>query len=351
MNERTAAIARSAMEYAVPLGVFLAIVVCGFIVRGVVIRRLTAWSKRTASRLDDIIISSIRAPMMIWFVMLGIYAALEISTVPESVVGAIDKTLLVLVVFSVTLALANLVGRLIGSYGARDDGARSVTSLTQNVARVVVFIVGILVILNALGISITPMLATLGVGGLAVALALQDTLANLFAGIHINLARQIRVGDFVRLESGEEGYVEDVGWRLTRIRLLANNVVLVPNDKLAKSIVTNYHLPSRDLAVLVKIGVHYRSDLERVEAVVADVAREVMREVEGAVPEFEPLVRYNEFGESSVNFTAILRAREFSDQFLVRHEFIKRLGARFAKEGIVIPHPIRAINYEQEKRE
>jgi small-conductance mechanosensitive channel len=194
------------------------------------------------------------------------------------------------------------------------------------------------------------MLAALGVGGLAVALALQDTLANLFAGIHINLAKQIRVGDYVRLESGEEGYVADVGWRSTRIRMLANNVVLVPNDKLAKAIVTNSHLPSQDLSALVNLGVHYDSDLPRVEAVTIDVAREVMREVQGGVPEFDPFIRYNEFASSSINFTTILRAREFSDQYVVKHEFVKRLAARYAKEGIVIPFPIRAINYDQEKR-
>ena len=349
MNERMTAIANAMAAYALPLGVFAAVVVCGYVIRSVIFRRLAAWSKRTTSRIDDIVISSVRGPIIIWFVILGAYAALEASTVPEHIVDAVEKALFVLVVLSITLALANLVGRIIGSLGTRDDRSHPVTSLTQNVVRIVVVIVGILFILNGLGISITPILATLGIGGLAVALALQDTLANLFAGIHINLARQIRVGDYVRLATGEEGYVVDVGWRLTRIRMLANNVVLIPNDKLAKTIVTNFYYPSQDLAVLVAVGVHYKTDLGRAEEVAVEVAREVMREVKGGVPEFEPFVRFNAFGDSSVNFNVILRAREFVDQYLVKHEFIKRLHARFAKEGIVIPYPIRAINYDQEK--
>ena len=349
MNERTATIVNSLAAYALPLGVFAAVVVCGLVIRSVIFRRLASWSKRTATRLDDAIISSIRGPIVIWFVILGVFAALEVSTVPDEIVDAVDKVLFVLVVFSVTLAIANLLGRLIGTFGARGDGSRTVTSLTQNVARIVVFIVGILFILNALGVSITPILATLGVGGLAVALALQDTLANLFAGIQINLAHQIRVGDFVRLDSGEEGYVADIGWRSTRIRMLANNVVLVPNDKLAKAIVTNFYLPSRDLAVLVNASVHYKTDLGRAEAAAVEVAREVMREVKGGVPAFEPFVRFNSFGDSGVGFTVILRAQEFVDQYPIKHEFIKRLHERFAKEGIVIPFPIRAINYDQEK--
>jgi small-conductance mechanosensitive channel len=102
-------------------------------------------------------------------------------------------------------------------------------------------------------------------------------------------------------------------------------------------------LPSQDLAVLVDVGVDYASDLWHVEQVVMEVGREVMAEVPGGVPEFEPFIRYHTFGESSINFTVILRAKEFVDQYLVKHEFVKHLHARFNQEGIVIPFPIRTI--------
>jgi small-conductance mechanosensitive channel len=211
--------------------------------------------------------------------------------------------------------------------------------------------IGLLIVLNALGISITPILATLGVGGLAVALALQDTLANLFAGFHIIVSKQVRIGDYVKLESGQEGYVTDINWRTTKIQMLANNVVLVPNDKLAKVIVTNYYLPEKNMSVLVQVGVHYGSDLGKVEEITCDVARRVLREITGGVPDFEPFIRYHTFGDSSINFSVILRVGEFVNQYLVKHEFIKRLHERYAREGIVIPYPIRAINYDQEKRQ
>jgi small-conductance mechanosensitive channel len=191
-------------------------------------------------------------------------------------------------------------------------------------------------------------LATLGVGGLAVALALQDTLSNLFAGFHITVAKQIRIGDYVRLDSGEEGYVTDINWRTTKIKMLPNNVVLVPNEKLTKAIVTNYYLPDKEMAVTVNIGVHYKSDLNHVERVTCDVAREVMISTPGAASGFEPFIRYGGFGESSISLTVILRVKEFVDQYLIKHEFIKKLHERYAKEGIVIPYPIRAVNYGQE---
>jgi small-conductance mechanosensitive channel len=217
------------------------------------------------------------------------------------------------------------------------------SSLTRNVAWALIAVLGFLVILNGLGLSITPMLTALGVGGLAVALALQEPLANFFAGLFITLAGQIRVGDYVKLDSGQEGYVVDFSWRSTRLRMLANNLVVVPNSKLAQAILVNHHLPSQDLAVLVEVGVDYSSDLRHVERVVTEVGRSVMQEVTGAVAEFEPFIRYHTFGDSSINFTVILRAREFVDQYVIKHEFIKRLHARFDQEGIVIPFPIRTI--------
>lgn len=164
--------------------------------------------------------------------------------------------MLALGIFSVTLALANVSKKLIQVYSAKVQSAFPVTSLTQNISRIIIFAIGILIILNSLGISITPILATLGVGGLAVALALQDTLSNLFSGFHIAIARQIRVGDYVKLDSGEEGYIADINWRTTKIKMLPNNVALVPNEKLTKAIITNYYLPDKEMAVLINLGVH-----------------------------------------------------------------------------------------------
>jgi len=233
-------------------------------------------------------------------------------------------------------------------WGAVIATALPVSSLTRNIAWGLVATIGLLVILNGLGLSITPMLTALGVGGLAVALAMKEPLANFFAGVFLTLGGQIRLGDYVKLDSGQEGYVADFSWRSTRLRMLPNNLVIVPNAKLAQAIVVNHHLPSQDLAVLVEVGVDYTSDLTHVEHVVTDVGRAVMTEVPGGIAGFEPFIRYHTFADSSVNFTVILRAAEFVDQYVIKHEFIKRLHARFAREGIVIPFPIRTIVQREE---
>ena len=135
----------------------------------------------------------------------------------------------------------------------------------------------------------------------------------------------------------------DIGWRAARIRMLPNNLVLVPNAKLAQAIVTNYDLPEQEMAVLVNLGVDYASNLRQVEQVTCDVAREVLRTTPGGVTTFEPFIRYHTFGASSIDFTVILRAREFVDQYVIKHEFVKRLHERYAEEGITIPFPIRTV--------
>lgn len=332
-----------------PLSIFLVTLIFGYILRKVLFRYLYLHAKRTESQFDDIVVNAIRFPSLIWVIMLGLYLALQASVLPERLVIIAQKVLIVSGIFSVTLVLANIVSESINAYSKKVEAFLPMSSLTQNLSKIVIFIVGFLLILSSLNISITPILTTLGIGGLAVALALQDTLSNLFAGLYIIISKNIKVGDYIKLESGEEGYVFDISWHTTKIKELANNIVLIPNSKLARIVTTNYHTPSKEISVLVNVGVHYNSDLEKVEKVTCEVAREVMKEVDGGVPSFEPFIRYHTFGDFSINFTVVLKASEFVKQYLIKHEFIKRLHKRYAKENIIIPYPIRAINYQQEK--
>jgi len=178
---------------------------------------------------------------------------------------------------------------------------------------------------------------------LAVALALQDTLSNLFAGIYMMVDRPVTVGDFIKLESGEEGFVEEIGWRNTKVRMWANNIVIIPNSKLSQSVLTNYYLPHQEMSVYVRCGVAYDSDLEHVERVCVEVAKEVMARVEGSATDWQPAVRFKEFADFSINFLVVLRVTDFAAQYLLAHEYIKALHRRFDREGIEIPFPIRTV--------
>jgi small-conductance mechanosensitive channel len=329
------------------LGTLAASWVIGHLVGAVLVARVPGWITGRQQRLTESALQIVRKRLPWWALLIGAWLAAGYWPLTPEGHLLVGRTVFVLGAGSVTLGLAALASQSVDTYGALISPALPVSSLTRNVAWGLIAVLGLLVVLNGLGLSITPMLTALGVGGLAVALALQEPLANFFAGLFITLAGQIRVGDYVTLDSGHEGYVVDFSWRSTRLRMLANNLIVVPNAKLAQAIVVNHHLPSQDLAVLVDVGVDYASDLRHVERVVVDVGREVMREVAGGVPDFEPFIRYHTLGDSSIDFTVILRAKEFVDQYLIKHDFVKRLHTRFNEEGIAIPFPIRTIAYRQ----
>ena len=339
----------SAGELAVPLAFAGAGLAAGIAARRVLRARLARATGAARRRLDTVVLSTLTGPVVVLGAVLGLYLAVVAVELPSAAARLVEQTLLALVIASVSWTLARLAAVVVRGV-ARSGGVLPAATLLTNLARFAVLVTGGLILLPTLGLSITPIITALGVGGLAVALALQDTLANLFAGIHILVTRQIRPGDFVRLESGEEGYVQDITWRNTSIRQLPNNLTIVPNAKLAGAVITNYSMPDPELAVLVEVAVAYDSDLAQVERVTVDVARAVLREVPGGVPEFEPFIRFNAFGESGIRGTVILRGREVVDQHLLRHEFIKRLHARYRAEGIEIPLPQRTVHVRAMER-
>jgi small-conductance mechanosensitive channel len=299
--------------------------------------KLGALIRRTSSKWDDAVVEAVARRIPFWSVLVGIYLASGYWALTSNAATSINKALYVVLAASLTFLASEVLVKLVRTHGQTIDTGLPTTTLTENLIRIVIVTLGVLIILRGLGLEITPILTALGVGGLAVALALQDTLANLFAGFYLTVAKQIRVGNYIRLSTGEEGYLVDIDWRASRLRELSNNTVLVPNAKLSQSILTNYHLPDQELAVIIEATVDYASDLDFVEQIVVEVARDVMRNVPGGVPTFEPFVRFHTFGDPGIGFSVILRAQEFVDQHLLKHEFVKRVHRRFAAEGISIP--------------
>ncbi len=331
------------VDWIKPVAILVASLFVGFWLRRFLLPRLLRLASRTRWEADDIVLRAVQGPVLLWSVMAGVYIAMKCSQAPVEIVDEAGRTLKALWIFSVAWVIANAASQVITRYAAKRQMALPITSLTQHLAKVIILSVGVLMILDTLGVRIASLLAALGIGSLAVALGLQDTLANLFAGFYVTLSKNIRVGDYIKLESGEEGHVRDIGWRATKIHMLSNAIVIVPNAKLSQSVITNYDLPSREWAVLVALGVDYASDLNQVERVTCEVAREVMRTVPGGMPNFEPMVRYQAFADSSIQLTVIMQASSYVDQFLIKHEFLKRLHVRYAKERIAIPFPVRTV--------
>lgn len=324
-------------------------IIAGLIFERVLAGRIRAAAARTAWKGDDILVESLHGASVLWLFLLGVYLALQSVPLPPRPELLARRLLLILFLVSLTLFLARVAANLITIYSSKNESVLPSTSIIRNLTKLVVWVLGMLVVLQTLGIAITPVLTALGVGGLAIALALQDTLSNLFGGVHILASRQVQVGDFIRIDSGEEGYVRDIRWRNTVIQQLANNMVIVPNAKLASAVTVNFNQPDSEMGISVNVGVSYTSDLEHVERVALEIARDVLATVPGAVRGAEPSVRFHTFADSSIHCSVNLRAQHFADQFLVKHEFIKRLHKRFAAEGIEIPNPVRTILLKREE--
>ena len=327
------------------LAIFLVVTLVAFAVRHLAFRALRKWSSGGATPVEDLVVQALRMPSIIWCILIGMYSALASARLPAEQRLVILSVVNVLLVLSVTAAVANLSRATLGYSLRKNNLAIPATGLSLAVVTVVIWIVGGLVLLSGLGVSITPMLTALGVGGLAVALALQETLSNFFAGVHLLLEKPLRVGDFVKLESGQEGYVVDIGWRTTRIRMLPNNMVIVPNSKITQSILTNYYLPDPTMALLIPISASYDVDPHHVERVLVEEATKAIGQIPGLLAEPAPFVRFIPgFGSSSLDFTLICQVREFTDQYLVQHDLRKRVFTRFKAEGIEIPYPQHTVH-------
>jgi small-conductance mechanosensitive channel len=329
------------------------LVVCLFLALGkilhtILLSQLHRLAQRSKLKWDDVLVGKIRRSTLIVVLFIaasaGVQASgLELKSHPGFLI-AIKAGIIFGVFWTFERALVALIEAqvLLSSLTAATRG------LVGNIARLGLMVLGLLMILDAAGVSITPILASLGIGSLAVALALQDTLSNLFSGLYILADKPLRIGDFVEIDGGLQGHVLKIGWRTTHLRTLVNNVVVVPNSKLASATMTNYDMSEPEMTFSIPVGVSYDSDLDHVESVILSVSNQMQKTHPSAAPFFEPRVRFREFGDSSINCNVLLRARTFDDQFPLRHDFIKALHKRFQTENIEIPFPQRVMQIKSD---
>ena len=318
--------------------------IIGLLLNKLVRRRIANHLTIEEDTLQYVLIHALRGLPLAWCLGIGLYWMINSLDIAAPIKHLLSYILFTIIVFTITRVAARTLAGMIDIRTQRSADLPK-TSLLTNIVNIVIYAMGLLIILEYCGISIAPILTALGVGGMAVALGLQETLANIFSGLHLILSKQLRLGDYIRLSSGEEGRVTDITWRFTTLLGGSGNVIVVPNQKIASAILTNFSMPKQALSISVAVGVSYDSDLEQVERVTLEVAREVMERVDHKLDQ-EPAVRFHTFADSSINFNVILHSSEFANQFLLKHEFIKALTKRYRQEGIEIPFPVRTIIQE-----
>jgi len=341
-----------------PVSVFVVILV-GLIAAAVfhkllfpLILRVTRW---TPTDLDTKLVGAPRRPLTLAIVLLGVYLAvvlpLDLDAAQrervDQIIGLMGIVVGVLIVVAI---FSNVMDWYLENLATRTQNVIDVKlfPLLRRISVAIIYGLGGLLVLDLLDINISPLIAGLGLGGLAVALALQPTLANLFAGTYVMTEGVIAPGDYIELEGGTAGYVVEVGWRSTRIRTWQNNLLVVPNARFAETIITNTQLPAAAVNVWLQCGVSYDSDLDRVEKVCFEVMDQVLETEPSSVKEYGSWFGFDNFGDSNVNFWLFLQAKDRWGGYVVTSALVKLLHASFKKEGITINYPKRSLEFPGE---
>jgi len=323
-------------------------------------QKLQARIEKDDSEIKLIFFRALHGVPIYFCLIVGLYWIVQTSEhLPDGLEKIFSYILFTAIIFSITRVVERTLSGFIRlKFSAEGDSSQS--TLLDTIFRVTIYASGLLIVLDYFGISIAPFLTALGVGSMAIAFGVRETLENIFSGLQLIISKQMKIGDYIRLSTGDEGKIVDINWRF--ISIMPPNegsVVIIPNKVIAASVSTNYSRPRDDIIVNLVVGVGYESDLEKVERIALEVAREAMKDVDGYEPNIDadgvdrnplaPYLRFQEFGESSIDFKIFMRVTNFKNQLRLKHTFIKKLKPRFSKEGINIPYPTRTlVTYEED---
>ncbi len=331
IDERTAVeLAKPAMVFGVALAILL-------VLRHVLLRLIRRQSTGPNS-FAEVVADAISMASVLWAPAVALEFALTFASVSPSWVQKADLWIGAFVIVSLTLVALSASVRMVTVFGERQGMPFAMAGLSRTLVRVTVVVLGLMSLLANFHVQITPLLTALGVGGLAVALALQDTLANFFAGIHILVERPISVGDLIRLDNGQEGTVTDIGWRTTRVRNGGNDIVVVPNTKITSGILVNYNLPDRREVVEIPILVAHEADPEEVCRIALEEAALVPGVLEAPAPVClcDPGVL-----PTHMQFKLFVNVAARAEQGRVASDVRIRLLRRFRAAGVPLPEPER----------
>ena len=320
--------------------VFFASISILYVIRILTIEFLKKLAQKTPTKLDDVLYKAIKLPSLLWIFIISLHITLTFLDIPEKHYHLSTKIINTLLILSITIFLANLSTRSLKLYMEEKNLPTTGASLIFIIINTVIYIVGILIILSNLNVPITPIITTLGVGGLAVGLALKDTLSNIFSGLYILVEKRINIGDLIELENGKKGYVVNISWRTTTLKTLTNDTVIIPNEKLAQSVILNYAKPVNITRTSIEIPVSYDTDIDKLEKIILEEVEKYSKEDSRLLLNPEPAFRFIPgFGNSSLNFTLYVSVSDYEGGFTVQSELRKRIFKRLKAENIEIPYP------------
>lgn len=322
---------------AIFIGVFLVVRILLFVLT----RIIPVFTAKTKTDLDDVLLKKISMPLTVLAVLVGFRIALGEFNIVEGVFVTIDGIFMTLIILAASVIVYYVVDAVV-TIGYRDFGKKikgkvneSLLQFFHSLLKIIVMVGAFLVVLASWGIEIGPLLAGLGVAGIAIAFALQSTLANVFGGISMLLDRSINVGDVVELDDGTRGHIDKINLRSTKIRTFNNKLMIVPNGKLSESNIKNVALPGPETRVVVDFGVAYGSDVSKVKKIVA----KELTKIKGYFKDKGVVVRMMKMADSALEFKAYFYMENFEDILTATDEANCRIYDALNKAKITIPFP------------
>jgi len=328
------------------LGIFILSLVLTVVVRLSLRFILLTVAKKTTTDVDDILIRSARNVVTYSVPVIGLMVALTPLALQTFIPQRMLFTLLAVLLMRGAIHLVNDLSKWLEKTSANRTAStldEGLLPLLRKTLKTSIAILGVLIILGKWGVQIGPLVGALGIGGLAIALALNSSLANVFAGIQLILDRSVNVGDKVKLESGDVGIVLDIGLRCTRIRTYDNEVISLPNSHLANAQVKNYTKPDATIRVAVNFGVAYGSDIAEVKRVISDA----IKQLDDIMLEPEPQVLFLNMSDFSLDMCARVWVDDYGKQFAKRLEMTELVYNTLNESGINIPFPTRTVYVKQ----
>ncbi|MDR0676053.1 MAG: mechanosensitive ion channel family protein [Elusimicrobiota bacterium] len=262
-------------------------------------------------------------------------------------VNIIERIFFIILVISLIFPLFKITDLFLDNIFNTTHNKLASVSIIKMIAKIVIILIFVIIILFILKISITPILATFGLGGVTIAFAFKDFLTSFFAGFNLLFSHEIKIDDYIELNTGERGKIVDINWQYTKLLIFGNNVIYIPNTKLINGIIKNYNYPNKKIDLKIEMQIAASNDLYLVEKICEDAGKEIMINVEGAVPDFLPYVRFNQFDKTNITFGVFLRSKDYDSQFKIVHEFIKLINKRFKKNNIAFSYQNIKIEYPQ----
>ena len=332
----------------------------GVMLNRMLTQKLAKHVKSTESEIMEIFFRAMRGVPIYLSIVIGLYWSVTTSDMPAALEKLFSYILFAMIVFSITRVIERTLSGFI-RLKFSDSSDMTQSTLLDTIFRAAIYVSGALIILDYFNISIAPIMAAMGFGSVAIAMGVKEPLENIFTGLLLMVSKQVRVNDYIRLSTGDEGRIIDINWRfITVMPPNEGSVVVIPNKVIANAVTSNYSQPRDDIILVVPIGVSYDSDLEHVERVTVEVARELQIKIDGYEPLFNengvdinklaPVVRFQKFNDSSIDFNAVLHVQTFTNQYVLKHEFIKAITKRYREEGINIPFPIRTLDLPDDKK-